>query len=89
MKWLVTTLIILLGILQYQLWFQPGSIFQAWHLNQQLTQLNTENQKLKTQNKNFIAEVHALKKGQQAIEQYARHDLGLIKKGETFYQIVK
>ncbi|MGH8413550.1 MAG: septum formation initiator family protein, partial [Gammaproteobacteria bacterium] len=30
-----------------------------------------------------------LKQGQAAVEEQARSDLGMIKKGETFYQIVR
>ncbi|MGH8400795.1 MAG: septum formation initiator family protein, partial [Gammaproteobacteria bacterium] len=37
----------------------------------------------------LAAEVKDLKQGQAAIEEQARADLGMIKKGETFYQIVR
>jgi len=35
------------------------------------------------------AEVKDLRKGKQAIEEIARHDLGMIKKNETFFQIIE
>jgi len=35
------------------------------------------------------AEVLDLRKGKEAIEEIARHDLGLIRKDETFFQIIE
>ena len=35
------------------------------------------------------AEVLDLKQGLDAIEEHAREDLGMVKEGETFYQIVE
>jgi len=35
------------------------------------------------------AEVKDLRKGQEAIEEIARYDLGLIKKDETFFQVIE
>lgn len=40
-------------------------------------------------NKVLEAEVLDLRKGKEAIEAIARHDLGLIKKDETFFQIIE
>ena len=47
-----------------------------------------ENAQLKERNQTLAAEVADLKQGYEAIEERARYDLGMIKEGETFYQVV-
>jgi cell division protein FtsB len=48
-----------------------------------------ENAALAKRNAALTAEVNDLKGGQAAIEERARAELGMVKKGETFYQIVQ
>lgn len=88
MKALLALLVLLIILLQYQLWIKPGNLFQAFHLKHQLQQITADNEKLKAKNEALEAEIYELKQGRQAVEQHARHDLGMIKKGETFYQVV-
>ena len=47
-----------------------------------------ENAKLKQRNDALHADVEDLKHGQDAVEARARSQLGLIKPGEVFYQVV-
>jgi len=47
-----------------------------------------ENARLRERNDALDAEVNDLKKGVDAIEERARSDLGMIKKDETFYQVI-
>ncbi|GAB4391592.1 MAG: hypothetical protein Tsb005_02020 [Gammaproteobacteria bacterium] len=88
MKSLVAVLIILLGLLQYKLWFDNNNLFDVWHLKQILNQEREKNKLLMERNKALLAEVHDLKQGYEAIEEHARTDLGMIKDDEVFYQIV-
>ena len=46
------------------------------------------NSLLKKENNALIAEVNDLKKGTKAIEERARDELNMIKKGEIFFQII-
>ena len=48
-----------------------------------------ENQQLRERNQALEAEVQDLKQGLGAIEERAREELGMIKEGETFYQIIE
>jgi cell division protein FtsB len=48
-----------------------------------------ENDKLAQRNQALAADVNDLKHGEQAVEARARAELGLIKPGETFYQVVE
>lgn len=82
-------LLLLLALLQYQLWFGVGSVPDAIRLKRRLDAQVSENAGLVKRNAALEAEVSDLKQGTAAIEERARTDLGMIKKGETFYQIVQ
>lgn len=89
MKILVAaSFISLLAILQYDLWFGDGSLTAAWKLEQHILQQQNENDQLQWRNDALAAEVTDLKSGLAAIEERARSELGMIKKGETFVQII-
>ena len=47
------------------------------------------NQKLKKENGALLAEVNDLKSGTEAVEERARDDLGMIKKDEIFFEVIK
>lgn len=82
-------LLLLLLLFQYQLWFGEGNLRDAWKLQQQASAQKAENVELIKRNQILTAQVQDLKQGHAAIEEQARTDLGMIKKGETFYQIVR
>jgi len=75
--------------LQYRLWYGDGSIQQTQKYQQQLEKLQNQLAIKQQRNKSLEAEVLDLRKGKEAIEEIARHDLGLIKKEETFFQIIE
>lgn len=90
LKWLwPVILVLLLLLLQYQLWFGEDNMHDASKLQQQVSVQQTENATLIQRNQELAAQVKDLKQGQAAVEEQARSDLGMIKKGETFYQIVR
>ena len=84
----VASFLSLLAILQYDLWFGDGSLTAAWRLEQNIAQQQKENEQLQLRNDALAAEVSDLKSGLAAIEERARSELGMIKQGETFVQIV-
>lgn len=88
MKYIFITLLVLFLVLQYELWFSEGGIRSAMQIKQSIMRQQQLNQQLQTRNRSLIADIIQLKSGQQAIEERARNDLGMIKKGETFYRIV-
>lgn len=76
-------------VLQYDLWIGEGSLATVWRLQQSIDTQAKENRVLTERNKALEAEVRDLKQGKDAIEERARSELGMIKKGETYIQIVE
>ncbi|MGD2138284.1 MAG: cell division protein FtsB [Gammaproteobacteria bacterium] len=89
MRKLVIVLLLLLAFLQYRLWFGEGSLVDVWELGREVEAQQAENEKLRERNAALDAEVHDLKQGLDAVEEHAREDLGMVKDGETFYQVVE
>ena len=89
MKILIAILLILLVILQYDLWVGEGSLATVWQLQKALDAQEQENAQLKARNKALEAEVKDLKSGLQAIEERARSEMGMIKQDETFIQVIE
>lgn len=89
MRVLTLTLLALLLLLQWSLWLGKGSWLRVWQLDSQLTTLRASNDKLVTRNLALAAEVSDLKQGSSAIEERARSELGMIKKGEVFFQLLE
>ena len=88
MKWIAAILFILLLALQYRLWVGQGSLAEVSRLSTSIEQKRASNSVLRERNNALDAEVQDLKQGVDAIEERARSELGMIKKDETFFQIV-
>lgn len=82
-------LLIVLVLLQYRLWVGDGSLAEVWQLHHKVDEQKAENARLEERNQTLDAEVKDLKQGQAAVEERAREELGMIRKGETFYQIIE
>jgi len=78
----------MLAMLQYDLWIGDGSMASVWRLQHTMDNQRAENSRLKSRNDGLAAEVEDLKSGLSAIEERARSELGMIKKDETFIQVV-
>ena len=78
-NWLFLILLLLLAGLQYRLWVGNGSLAQVTDLTQQIAD----------RNRVLDAEVLELKKGMETVEERARHELGMVKEGETLYQLAQ
>ena len=88
MRTIVLILILTLTGLQYKLWVGDDSI-HAWRdLQQKIVVQTTENKKLEQRNHALEADIIELKTGEQALEEQARYELGMIKQEETYYQFV-
>lgn len=82
-------LILALVGLQYKLWLGDGNVKEWRALDQKNAQQDQLNQKLQARNLALSADIEELKLGDQALEEKARDDLGMVKADETFYQLVE
>ncbi len=82
-------LLVLLGWLQYRLWFGSGGQREVAQLDAQVRQQARDNAGLQQRNDALAAEVEDLKSGEAAVEERARNELGMIKPGETFYRVIE
>jgi len=89
LKWFLSLLIVLLLLLQYKLWVGDGGVPEVIHLQQEVEKQQQNKQQLEERNASLAAEVKDLKQGLDAIEERARSELGMIRKDERFYQIIK
>lgn len=89
MRWLLLILALIFLGLQYKLWVGEGSLAEAWHLKGAVEQQRNENENLRERNRALDAEVRDLKQGLDAVEERARSELGMIRDGETFYQVIE
>ena len=89
MKIIALVLLALLFWLQYKIWLQDGGIPEILQLEQEIEQVQGEVKALKERNASLDAEVKDLKKGFDAIEERARSEMGMLKEGEVYYQVIE
>ena len=81
---------ILLGLIafsQLQLW-NDNRVLHIWRLYQSNLVSETENAELRASNHELEMEIANMKSGFEAIEREAREELGMIRKGETFFRLI-
>ena len=89
MKPIIAILLIVLAVLQVQLWVGDRGMPGVRHLEAAVAAQREDNARLEARNRRLAAEVHDLKEGLEAVEERARSDLGMIGRDETFYQLVE
>jgi cell division protein FtsB len=89
MRALIVILTVMLLWLQYRLWVGQGSLAEVHNLRQEIARQEEDLDALKQRNRVLEAEVLDLKNGLEALEEHARSDLGMIRKGEVFFQVVE
>ena len=88
MRRLTLMLLVLLAALQWPLWLGKGSWLTVWQLDKQVEEHRAANLVLVRRNAALDAEVRDLKQGTAAIEERARNELGMIRQGEVFFQLL-
>jgi cell division protein FtsB len=88
MRLITLGLAVLLLLIQYPLWLGKGGWLRVSDLDKQVEAAQKKNDELKARNDKLDSEVRDLKDGTGAIEERARYELGMIKDGELFIQIL-
>ncbi len=89
MRLILICLIALLVLIQYPLWLGKGGWLRVWDLSRQLDTALEKERELKARNDKLAGEVQDLKEGTGAVEERARYELGLVKDGEIFVQVLE
>jgi cell division protein FtsB len=88
-RWVALLLLVLIGFLQLRLWTGPWSLTEVRRLEDKVQAQRDENDDLKKRNAALAADVQDLIAGKEAVEERARSELGMIKPGEVFYQVIE
>ena len=89
MKWVVAALLLMFLGLQYRLWVGDGSLSEVVQLQAELNQQKQKVSELQKRNTALSDRVIELQTNPSAIEEVARKELGMIKQGEVFYQLIE
>jgi cell division protein FtsB len=88
MRTMLIILLFTLAALQYKLWLGEGNILEWKKLEKNLAVHIQENEKTASRNRAIEADILELKNGEQALEEQARYELGMIKQDEIYYQFI-
>ena len=89
MKFVNGVLLFLLVVMLWTRWFGAGGANELKE-KQYLYELQLEkNKQLLARNEQLKAEVLDLQQGLEAIEERARSEMGMVKPGETFIQVIE
>ncbi|WP_041682632.1 cell division protein FtsB [Pusillimonas sp. T7-7] len=89
MRLLLIVLALLTVLTQYPLWWGKGGWMRVQELQKKVAAQQETNDALLARNNALQAEVQDLKSGTDAIEERARGELGMIREGEIYVQILK
>lgn len=76
-------------MLQYRLFVADGNLMELHRLTNEINEHRGRVENMEAQNRALLAAVESLRDGTGSIEERARYELGMIKKGEVFYQVVR
>ena len=88
MKWLWLVLALFLLGLQYRIWLGSGSLAEIASLQRKIDGQSQLNASMRERNRTLEIEVKELQQGTEGFEEKAREEMGMIKKGETFFLYV-
>ncbi len=88
MRLLFLVLLLLAGLIQYPLWLGKGGWLKVWDMQKQVATQHETNDSLRARNAALQAEVKNLESGTEAVEERARGELGMMREGEVFVNIL-
>ncbi|MGF1726922.1 cell division protein FtsB [Photobacterium nomapromontoriensis] len=81
-------LLAVLSWLQYDFWWGKNGMLDYLAVKDNVIVQHRANAELAQRNQQMYFEINDLNQGQEAIEERARNELGMIRPGETFFRIV-
>ena len=88
MRLLYTILLFIIALLGYHYLAGNNGLLDAQRIAKEVTLQSQNNALLLERNTALKNEIKDLRNGYDAIEERTRNELGMIKKGETFYRII-
>ena len=88
MKALLIIFALVLILLLAGLWVGPGSFPDLWKIENRKVLQEQSNAEKTEQIRKIKAELDDVASGKDALEERARSELGMTKKGETFFEVV-
>lgn len=88
MKYLITVMAVLLILLLISLWVGHGSYPAKWQLEDEIKAMRQQNEIQQEKNRLIRAELEDAQSGNDAVEERARSELGMIRSKETFYEVI-
>jgi len=88
MRLLLLVLVALAGLIQYPLWMGRGGWLTVWDMQEHVASQRAINDGLRARNVALLAEVDDLRTGTEAAEERARAELGMMRQGELFVQVL-
>jgi cell division protein FtsB len=89
MRAITFVLVLLLALVQAELWLGRGGVPRVLELQAKLTRQQAENSAAKARNQQLNAEVSDLKEGLEMVEEKARTELGMVKPDEILIQVTR
>lgn len=88
-KVIITCMLLLLAALEYRYWLGNDSVFRKHRLAKELVAQQAEVMQLQERNELMLRKIRLLKQDPHAIEEQARYELGMVRQGEKYYQVVE
>jgi cell division protein FtsB len=85
-KSVLVTILLLVSVMIFFTFFGDKGLLQVYRLRRELKEIERDNKELRQENDRLRAEIDNLKTDRKYIEELARRELGLVKKGEIIYQ---
>jgi cell division protein FtsB len=79
-------ILLLISVMIFFAFFGNKGLLQVYRLRKELKEIERANTDLQRENERLKAEIEHLRTNKKYIEELARRELGLVKKGEIVYQ---
>lgn len=83
---IIIPILLLLSVMIFFTFFGEKGLLQVYRMRSELKEIERVNMELRRENERLRVEIDNLRTNKKYIEELARRELGLVKKGEIVYQ---